>query len=79
MANDIKIECEELDNFLNNADKKLQKAVEDIIENMAKNTLNAMKRNYSKAEHQAGEMMIFSKEGTETEQVVAMERTTGMV
>ena len=72
MAIDVEVQSKELDNFLENFDNKLEKVCQNIINELAEKSLKEIYNNYSKAEHQAGEGMDFTKAGTKSEKTVSM-------
>ena len=72
MANDIVIECKDLQKYINKAAKKIEKAPIEIIDELSDIALKEMERNYANAEYQAGEKMDFKKSGSRTEKNVSM-------
>jgi hypothetical protein len=72
MANDVTIESEELDKFLENVTGNLDKAAEKVIEELSDLSLSEIQNNYSKSEFEPGEAMDFVKVGSSNDKTVKM-------
>lgn len=72
MAVDVEVESKKLDNFLENFDTKLEKACQNILDELAERSLKEIYNNYSKSEYQPGEEMDFAKVGSKNEKTVSM-------
>jgi hypothetical protein len=72
MADDITIDAEQLEDFLNNASKYIEWAAKVSIEQASEFTLDKMRGNYAASRYEPGDYMDFSKTGTDTEKEVCM-------
>lgn len=68
----ITIDSKELDAFLSSVLTNLDKASQNIINDLADISLNEIKENYSKSEYEASEYMDFIKTGTKDDITVKM-------
>ena len=71
MANDVTVESVELGKFLINM-ANINKIALNILDDLSEKALSEIQKNYTNSEYEPGEIMDFTKVGTETDKTVSM-------
>lgn len=72
MANDITIDAEQFQDFINNASKYIETSIKQTLEEASELALNEMKKNHAEAKFETSGLMYFSNEDTEKGKEVSM-------